>query len=429
MSAGKKIAVAGATGRVGQHVVDVLTERGHDVVPMSRGHGVDVTTGEGLADALAGVECIVDTVTGPWREQQAATEFFTTAARNLQEAGRRAGVQRIVVVSIIGTDRLKGDYGVAKVAHEQATLSGPIPARVLRAAQFHEFVEQLLQWGTQGDVSYVPKMRTQLVAARTVAEALAELAVDPGSAPGPTVEVAGPREESLVEMAKLLVARRGNSLWVEAVSDPVDGEANESGVLLPGPDARLGGPTFEESGRGQSLNSTSRSRADRSGRSFPSRRPRSHRTEGVPGYPAGSRNGRPPSARIDLPRTPASLWRSRGERRPARRACCSSNPGPSGTGQACSRSSGRKPARSRATCRARVTGVGRPLVAVSVSALCASCSSSAAAGWHGGSATRRGWRIVVTRSCVRSSPAAATGTRCQSTGRCRGGCRPGSRWV
>jgi uncharacterized protein YbjT (DUF2867 family) len=155
-------------------------------------------------------------------------------------------VRRIVVVSIIGTDRLKGGYGVAKVAHERAALSGPIPARVLRAAQFHEFVDQLVQWGTQGDVSYVPKMRTQLVAARTVAEALADLAVDPESAPGSTLEVAGPREESLVEMAKLLVARRGNSLRIEPVSDPVDGDANESGVLLPGSHARLGGPTFEE---------------------------------------------------------------------------------------------------------------------------------------------------------------------------------------
>jgi uncharacterized protein YbjT (DUF2867 family) len=246
MSAGKKIAVAGATGRVGHHVVDVLAERGHEVVQVSRTHGVDVITGEGLAETLAGVECIVDTATGPSPEQQAATEFFTTAARNLQEAGQAAGVRRIVVVSIIGTDRLKGGYGVAKVAHERATLSGPIPARVLRAAQFHEFVDQLVQWGTQGDVSYVPKMRTQLVAARTVAEALADLAVDPESASGSTLEVAGPREESLVEMAKLLVARRGNSLRVEPVSDPVDGDANESGVLLPGSHARLGGPTFEE---------------------------------------------------------------------------------------------------------------------------------------------------------------------------------------
>ena len=242
----KKVAVAGATGRVGHHVVDVLSERGYRVVPISRTHGVDVISGEGLSEALAGVECIVDTATGPSPEQQAATAFFTTATKNLHEAGQRAGVQRIIAASIINTDRLAGGYAVAKVAHEQAMLSGPIPARVLRAAQFHEFVEQLVQWGTQGDVAYVPKMRTQLVAARTVAEALAGLAADPGSAPGPILEVAGPRPENLVDMAKLLVARRGGALRVEAVSDPIDGEANESGVLLPGPDATLAGPTFEQ---------------------------------------------------------------------------------------------------------------------------------------------------------------------------------------
>jgi hypothetical protein len=92
-----------------------------------------------------------------------------------------------------------------------------------------------VQWGTQGDVAYVPKMRTQMVAARTVAETVADLAVDRSYAPWPTLGVAGPREESLVEMAKLLVSRRGDTLRVEAVSDPVDGEANESGILLPGP--------------------------------------------------------------------------------------------------------------------------------------------------------------------------------------------------
>jgi uncharacterized protein YbjT (DUF2867 family) len=246
MSEAKKIAVAGATGRVGHHVVDLLAERGHDVVPISRTHGIDVISGDGLDGALAGVECVVDAATGPSPEQQAATEFFTTAARNLQDASQRAGVQRIIVVSIINTDRLKGGYAIAKVAHEHATLSGPVPARVLRAAQFHEFVEQLVQWGTQGDVAHVPTMRTQLVAARTVAETLADLAADPSSAPEPTLEVAGPREESLVEVAKLFVAHRGDGVRVEAVSDPVDGEANESGVLLPGPGAILAGPTYEE---------------------------------------------------------------------------------------------------------------------------------------------------------------------------------------
>ncbi len=104
--------------------------------------------------------------------------FFTTAARNLQEAGQRAGVRRIVVVSIIGIDRLTGGYNVAKIAHEQAMQAGPIPVRVLRAAQFHEFVGQLVEWGTRGEVSYVQQMRTQLVAARSVAEVLADLATE-----------------------------------------------------------------------------------------------------------------------------------------------------------------------------------------------------------------------------------------------------------
>src|SRR5215207_274634 len=211
----RKIAVAGATGRVGRHLVEVLEAAGHDVVPMSRSSGVNVVTGEGLSEALA-------------------------------------GVQRIVVVSIIGTDRFTTGYIAAKVAHERAMQSGPIPVRILRAAQFHEFVAQFLEWGRQGDVIYVPQMRTQLVAARTVAEALADLAN--GSTPAPETsaatipEIAGPREESLVDVARLLVARRGDSVRIEGVSDPEDPEQAlyASGALLPGPDAVLAGPTFEQ---------------------------------------------------------------------------------------------------------------------------------------------------------------------------------------
>jgi uncharacterized protein YbjT (DUF2867 family) len=245
----RKIAVAGATGRVGRHTVEVLEEAGHDVVPMSRSTGVDVVTGEGLSDALVGVESIVDAASWPTNEQEPATEFFLASSRNLQEEGERAGVQRIVVVSIIGADRATTGYIASKVPHERAMQSGPIPVRILRAAQFHEFVPLFLEWGRQRDVIYVPQMRTQLVAARTVAEALAELAT--GSAPAPEgsiPEIAGPREESLVEVAKLVAARRGNSVRIEAVSNPDDPEQAvwASGALLPGPDAVLAGPTFEQ---------------------------------------------------------------------------------------------------------------------------------------------------------------------------------------
>jgi uncharacterized protein YbjT (DUF2867 family) len=250
MQQSSKIAVAGATGRVGRPIVEILEARGYDVVPISRSNGVDVITGEGLDEALSGVDTIIDAATGPSPDQQAATEFFTTSARNLQEAGERAGVRRLVVVSIIGIDRFSGGYNAAKVAQEQALLAGPIPVRIVRAGQFHEFVEEIMRWGTQGDVSYVWKMRTQLVSARTVAEEVVEVATAPDAEfdAAQTIEVAGPREERLVEVARLVAARRGEGLRVEEQSDGTypDSELYANGAALPGPGAKLAGPTFEE---------------------------------------------------------------------------------------------------------------------------------------------------------------------------------------
>jgi uncharacterized protein YbjT (DUF2867 family) len=251
MQSSGKIAVTGATGRLGRHVVDVLEARGHDVVSIARSTGVDVVTGEGLAEALTGVECVIDAATQPLPDQDAATAFFTAAARNIQAAGERAGVRRMVLVSIVGADRFSGGFLAAKLAHEQAMLAGPIPVRVLRATQFHEFVLQMVEWGTQGEVIYVPRTRTQPVAARSVAEALADLAG--GSEPaqrssGAIPEIGGPRAESLVEMARLLVSRRGETTRVEEVTNQADPdhELLENGALLPGPEATLAGPTFEE---------------------------------------------------------------------------------------------------------------------------------------------------------------------------------------
>jgi len=248
-----KIAVAGATGRLGRHVAEVLAGRGHEVVPVSRATGVDVITGAGLDAALAGVEVVVDAATGPSAEQQPATDFFVTAARNLQQAGVRAGVREAVVVSIIGTDRFAGGYGAAKLAHEQAWRAGPLPARIVRAAQFHEFVAQLLDWGTRGEVATVPEMRTQVVAARAVAEVIADVIGAETADPAGTIEVAGPREEDLVALATALAARRGSPAKVEGVRDRDDptAEMQATGGLLPGPGARLVGPAFAEWLEGQ----------------------------------------------------------------------------------------------------------------------------------------------------------------------------------
>ena len=241
-----KIAVTGATGRLGRPLVDILEGQGHEVVPIARSMGVDVISGQGLAEALDGVDSIIDAATGPSPDEREATDFFTTSARNLHEAGVAGGVKRIVLVSIIGIDKFSTGYNAAKLAQEQAALAGPIPTRILRAAQFHEFVEQLLDWGRQGDVAYVPAMRTQVVAARTVAETLAELVVD-SEPTGPTLEVAGPRAERMVELARMVAAHRGNSLQVLESTDYFpESELYDSDAPLPGPDAKLAGPTFEE---------------------------------------------------------------------------------------------------------------------------------------------------------------------------------------
>jgi uncharacterized protein YbjT (DUF2867 family) len=178
----QKIAVTGATGRVGSHLVKILEQRRHDVVPIARSKGVDVVSGEGLDEALAGAETIIDTATGPSPDQEEATEFFTASARNLQRAGTAAGAKRIVVVSIIGIDKFQGGYNAAKVAQEQTLLEGPLPVRIVRAAQFHEFVDPLVGWTIQDGVAYLPEMRTQLVAAPVVAAERPPRSVPPGQA-------------------------------------------------------------------------------------------------------------------------------------------------------------------------------------------------------------------------------------------------------
>jgi uncharacterized protein YbjT (DUF2867 family) len=247
------IAVTGATGRVGSHLVEILEQRGHTVIPIARSRGVDVVTGEGLDEALAGAETVIDTATGPSPDQQTATEFFTASARNLQRAGAAAGAKRIVLVSIIGIDRFQGGYNAAKVAQEQALLEGPLPVRIVRAAQFHEFVDPLVGWTIQDGVANVPEMRTQLVAASVVAEALADAAEEPEIQNGTITEIAGPREERLADAAATLFASRGDSLEIRErrggllaqPGDP-DAAAYADGAALPNPGAKLAGPSYEE---------------------------------------------------------------------------------------------------------------------------------------------------------------------------------------
>lgn len=241
-----RIAVVGASGRIGREVVDVLKNQGHEVIGITRAAGVDVYTGQGLAEALAGVEAVVDAVNASTTETAAVSDFFRTVAHNVQRAAAAVAAKRIVLVSIIGIDTFTAGHYAGKLAQEQAYLAGPVPVRILRAAQFHEFTEMMLDWTTRGDTAYVPKTRTQLVAARTVAEKLAELVVDETGAE--RAEIAGPQELDLAAATAKLAARRGNPARVEEIVDTDDPnhEPQADGALLPGPHAILAGPTFDE---------------------------------------------------------------------------------------------------------------------------------------------------------------------------------------
>ena len=139
------------------------------------------------------------------------------------------------------------------MAHEQTLLEGPLPVRIVRAAQFHEFVDPLVGWTIQDGVANVPEMRTQLVAARVVADALADAADEPEIANGRITEVAGPKEERLADAAAALFASRGDSVEIREsrgglLAEPgsADATAYAEGAVLPNPGANLAGPSFEE---------------------------------------------------------------------------------------------------------------------------------------------------------------------------------------
>ncbi len=241
-----RLAVAGATGTVGRYVVAAAGRRGHQVVPVSRSTGVDLTSGSGLAGVMAGVEAVVDVSNSASLDRARATEYFTGATRWLQRAAAEAGARQLVVLSIVGVDRVPGfGYYQAKLAQEAVALDGSFPTTVLRATQFHEFAGQVMHRAHLGPLHLVPRMRCQPVAARTVGEVLVDLAE---AAPaGMADELGGPEVLDLVAMARRLAARRGAGARVAGAPLPGgSGRAMRSGALLPGPGARLEGPTFGE---------------------------------------------------------------------------------------------------------------------------------------------------------------------------------------
>jgi uncharacterized protein YbjT (DUF2867 family) len=241
-----KIVVIGGSGLIGNKVVRNLRERGHEVVAASPSSGVNTVTGEGLAQAMAGAEVVVDVSNAPNWEDKAVLTFFETSGRNLLAAEAATGVGHHVALSVVGTDRLLASgYFRAKLAQEKLIKASQIPYTIVRATQFFEFVGAIAQLATQGQKVRVPPVLMQPIAANDVAAVLADVALaEPLYG---TVELAGPEPIRQDDLVRQFLNATGDARTV--IADPKAlyyGIAVNDRSLPPGANPRLGSTRYED---------------------------------------------------------------------------------------------------------------------------------------------------------------------------------------
>jgi uncharacterized protein YbjT (DUF2867 family) len=245
-----KIVVIGGSGLIGTKLVKRLRDEGHEVVAASRASGIDVITGEGLAEAMAGAQVVVDVANAPSWEDRAVLAFFETAGRNLLAAEAAAGVMHHVALSVVGTDRmLASGYFRAKLAQENLIQAAKIPYTIVRATQFFEFVGAIADSASEGQTVRLPPALLQPIVSDDVAAALAEVAVaEPLDG---TIELAGPESIPLDELVGRYLKAKGDARQVTTdVHAGYYGTEIDDHSLRPGDDPRLGPTHFDDWLRG-----------------------------------------------------------------------------------------------------------------------------------------------------------------------------------
>jgi uncharacterized protein YbjT (DUF2867 family) len=240
-----KIVVIGGTGLIGSKTVAILRQGGHEVVAASPRSGINTITGEGLKEALAGAQVVIDLANSPSFEDKAVLEFFETSGRNLIAAEAAAKVGHHVALSIVATDRTDNGYFRAKVAQEKLITASGIPYTIVRATQFMEFLGGIADSSTDGNKVRLPPVLFQPIASDDVAAMVADATL---SAPrNGVVEIAGPERAPFNEIIARYLKAIGDPR--EVVSDPEarywGGRVNEHG-LVPLGEARLGRIGFDE---------------------------------------------------------------------------------------------------------------------------------------------------------------------------------------
>lgn len=240
-----KIVVIGGSGLIGSNVVNSLRLNGHETVAASPSTGVNTMTGEGLAEALAGAQVVVDVANSPSFEDRAVMEFFQTSGRHLLAAEAEAGVEHHLALSIVGTDRLpESAYFRAKAAQEALIKASKIPYTILHSTQFFEFIEGIINAGVDGGTIRLSPALVQPVAADDVSAVLADLAV--GVPVNGVVEVAGPDRFPFDELAQKFLSARGDKRQVIAdVHARYFGSELNDRSLVAGEKARIGPTRFQ----------------------------------------------------------------------------------------------------------------------------------------------------------------------------------------
>jgi len=241
-----KIVVIGGSGLIGSKLVKKLRQLGHEVVAASPSSGVNSITGEGLAEALAGAQAVVDVTNSPSWEDKAVLEFFETSTRNLLAAEVAAGVRHHVALSVVGTERLlQSGFFRAKMAQEDLIKASKFPYTIVRSTQFFEFVNGIAQSATDGQTVRLSPALVQPIVSDDVADALAEVTL--GAPVNGTIEIAGPERLRLDELVRRFLSAKQDARQVVA-----DVHARYFGIdlndqsLTPGDNPRIGPTRFED---------------------------------------------------------------------------------------------------------------------------------------------------------------------------------------
>ncbi|OCB28797.1 LysR family transcriptional regulator [Mycobacterium malmoense] len=221
-----KVLVVGGSGLIGRQVVAQLTELGHEAVSASPSSGVNTVSGEGVAEAVAGVDTVVDVSNSPSWADDDVLNFFTTSTRNLLDAERAAGVRHHVALSIVGADRTaESGYMRAKVAQEKEIVESGSPYSIVRATQFFEFVDGIADSMADGDTVRAPHGAFQPIAAADVATAVTRAAAaDPVNG---VINIAGPEKQGMDDFIRTRFAATGDGRRVVT-----DDDARYYGAIL-----------------------------------------------------------------------------------------------------------------------------------------------------------------------------------------------------